>query len=194
MKKTLIIAIASISSVIAISQSKSWKLDKSHSSINFAVDHLLISETKGQFKDYTISTTATKPDFTDAQIDITIQAASINTEDESRDGHLKSADFFDVEKYPTITFKGKSFKKVKGNFYKLNGDLTMHGVTKPVTLDAQFKGIVKTPFGDTRAGVNVYGEIDRYAHGLKWNKAMETGGLAVGQKVRLAASVELIQQ
>ncbi len=192
MKQILITGLALMA--IKANAQTTWKLDKSHSSVNFAVDHLVISETKGAFKDYSITTTASKPDFTDAVIDLSINASSINTEDDARDGHLKGEDFFNVAKYPTITFKSKSFKKTKGQFYKLTGDLTMHGVTKTITLDAKFNGIIKSPFGDTRAGVMIYGEIDRYAFNLKYNKALEAGGVAVGQKVRLASSIELIKE
>ncbi len=195
MKKILMLTMMTAASVVSTqAQTQSWKLDKSHSSISFTVDHMVISETKGQFKNFTTDIKADKPDFSDAKVTINMDIASINTEDDARDGHLKGADFFDAAKYPSIVFVGKTFKKVKGNIYKLTGDLTMHGVTKTVTLDAKFNGIIKSPFGDTRTGVIVYGEIDRYAFGLKYNSLMEAGGMAIGQKVRIGASLELIKQ
>jgi polyisoprenoid-binding protein YceI len=193
--KKIIVSLATIvaMSIASQAQTQVWKLDKSHSSVNFAVDHMVISETKGQFKTIAAQVKADKPDFSDATVNLTLDINSINTEDDGRDGHLKGADFFDAAKYPSITFVSKSFKKVKGNIYKLTGDLTMHGVTKTVTLDAKFNGIIKSPFGDIRSGVMVYGEVDRYAYGLKYNSILEAGGKAIGQKVRIACSLELIK-
>lgn len=171
-----------------------WKLDKSHSSINFAIDHLIITETKGEFNDYIVSVKADKPDFTDAHFDMNIRVSSINTKDSDRDKHLISADFFDTEKYPEIVFKGKKFIKIKGNEYKVIGDLTMHGVTKSIMLNARFGGIIKDPWGGIRAGVNVWGEIDRYDFGLKYNSVLEAGGKSIGQVVRINCSIELIKE
>jgi polyisoprenoid-binding protein YceI len=194
MKQFITAIIISTATIAVQAQTQTWKLDKSHSSISFAVDHMVVSETKGQFKKFTTDIKADKADFSDAKVSIIMEVASINSEDDARDGHLKGEDFFDAAKFPNITFIGKSFKKVKGNIYKLTGDLTMHGITKTVTLDAKFNGIIKSPFGDTRTGVIVYGEIDRYAFGLKYNSIMEAGGMAIGQKVRIGASLELIKQ
>lgn len=170
-----------------------WKLDKSHSSVNFAIDHLVITETKGGFYDYDISVKADKPDFTDAVFDMSIMVNSINTNEPDRDKDLKSANFFDAEKYPKIIFKGKKFIKIKGSEYKVMGDLTMHGVTKSMMLNARFGGIVKDPWGGIRAGVSVWGEIDRYDFGLKYNSVMEAGGMSIGQMVRINCSIELIK-
>jgi polyisoprenoid-binding protein YceI len=193
MKKVITIFSLAMASIVAQAQTQVWKLDKSHSSINFVVDHMVISETKGQFKNFTIDVKADKADFTDAKATMNIDVNSINTEDEARDGHLKGADFFNTAKNPNITFVIKSFKQVTGKIYKLTGDFTMNGITKTITLDAKFNGIIKSPFGDTRSGLMVYGEIDRYAFGLKYNSAMEAGGLAIGQKIRIACSLELIK-
>ena len=181
-------------SVAAIAQNTNWKVDASHSSIGFSIDHLVVSETVGQFNDYTMTIQADKDDFTDARFEVNIQTASIDAKDEKRDGHLKSPDFFNVDKYPTITFKGNQFKKVKGNKYKVTGDLTMNGVTKEVTLDAQFGGTIKDPWGGTRAGLKLWGELDRYEYGLKYNSVLEAGGLTIGQEVRIECRVELIRQ
>ena len=193
--KKLVLQVATIIMIgsTAQAQTQVWKLDKSHSSVNFAVDHMVISETKGQFKTIAADVKADKPDFSDAKVTLTLGVNSINTEDDGRDAHLKGEDFFNAAKYPNITFVSKSFKKVKGNLYKLTGDFTMHGITKTVTLDAKFNGIIKSPFGDTRSGVTVYGEIDRYAYDLKYNSLLEMGGKAIGQKVRIACSLELIK-
>jgi polyisoprenoid-binding protein YceI len=192
--KKIILNLAIIASAFAATaQSTVWKVDRSHSGVGFTIDHMVVSETQGSFKTFSADVKSDKPDFSDASVVITIQVASINTDDEKRDEHLRGSDFFDAAKNPTIVFRSKSFKKVKGNIYKLTGDLTMNGITKTVTLDARFNGIVKSPWGDTRSGVKVYGEIDRYAFGLKYNSALEAGGLTLGQKVRLACSIELIK-
>lgn len=174
-------------------QAINWKLDQSHSSVAFAVDHLVISETKGEFTDYTLHVHADKPDFTDADFEMKINVNSINTRDAERDKHLKSDAFFDAEKFPQIIFKGKRMARVKGSQYRVLGDLTMHGVTKSVILSAKFGGIVKDPWGGVRTGVTVWGELDRYDFGLKYNSVLENGGLAIGQKVRIQCSIELIK-
>jgi len=195
MKKLSIALIAiMVLGLNSIAQNTQWKVDPSHSTIGFSIDHLVISETTGEFGKYDMEIASDKDDFTDATFNVTIAAASIDTEDEKRDGHLKSADFFDVEKYPTIEFKGKRFEKVGEGKYKVHGTMSMHGVTKEVTLDAKFNGIVKDPWGGTRAGLKVWGEIDRYDYGLKYNSVLEAGGLAVGQEVRIECRLELIKQ
>lgn len=179
---------------VCFAQSQTWDVDHSHSSVNFAVDHLVISETNGKFDTYTLDVKSDKPDFTDAKFTAVIQTKSINTADSKRDEHLRAKDFFDVQKNPTIVFEGKKFEKVKGSTYKVYGKLTLNGVTKDVVWDAKFNGIVKDPWGGTRAGLKVSTEIDRYEYGLKYNSVLESGGLAVGQEVRIAANFELIKK
>jgi len=169
-----------------------WNVDKSHSSVGFSIDHMVISTVYGQFNDFTAVVKADKPDFSDVSVTFTIQVNSIDTKDQKRDGHLQSADFFDAQKFPTITFVGKKFVKVNGNQYKLTGDLTMHGVTKTVTLDSKF-GVINDPYGNTRGAVQISGDLDRYEYDLKWNKAIEAGGVMVGQIVKLAINVELVK-
>lgn len=191
--RVLSMCIFALSAFFANAQSTAWNLDRSHSSINFEVDHMVVSETAGKFKDFTMNVKSDKADFTDAVFDITLKTESITTDDEKRDGHLKSADFFDANQFPYITFKGRKFKQIKGNQYSLTGDLTMHGVTKTMTLNAKFNGTVKDPYGNTRAGIKVTGEIDRYDFGLKYNSALEAGGLTIGQKVRINCNIELIK-
>ncbi|MCX6218087.1 YceI family protein [Spirosoma sp.] len=160
MKKVTMIAALLFSTVSAFAQN--WTLDKSHSSLNFTVTHMMLSEVDGKFQNFDVKMTSSKPDFTDAEIDLTADVSSINTNQEKRDGHLKSPDFFDAAKYPTLTFKSKSISKVSGNKYKLMGDLTMHGVTKPVTLDAVITGPVTNPQNKkTLAGFKVTGEVKR---------------------------------
>lgn len=175
-------------------QNTEWNLDKSHSTIGFAIDHLMISETTGKFEDYTLNVKSDNSDFTDAKFSFEAKVKSVNTNDAKRDEHLRSTDFFNADKYPTILFVGKKFQKVSGNKYIVVGELTMHGITKTVNLNAKFGGVVKDPWGGTRTGVSITGELDRYEFDLKYNAALEAGGLAIGQKVRLNISVELIKK
>ncbi|MES2567931.1 MAG: YceI family protein [Bacteroidota bacterium] len=180
---------------LAVKAQTNWNVDASHSKLGFAVTHMMVSETEGKFKIYEGKVTSEKADadFTNAKIDFSIDAASINTDDEKRDGHLKSPDFFDVAKYPTITFKSKSMKpgKIKGT-YILMGDLTMHGVTKPITLSAiGASKIVKDPYGMERYAFKVTGSLNRKDYGLSWNAALEAGGVAVSEDVRLDINIEI---
>ena len=160
MKKVTLFAALLFASVSAFAQN--WTLDKSHSNLAFTVTHMMLSEVDGKFQNFDVTMTSAKPDFTDAQIDLTADVSSIYTNQEKRDGHLKSPDFFDAAKYPKLEFKSKSISKVSGNKYKLIGDLTMHGVTKPVTLDAVITGPVTNPQSKkTLAGFKVSGEVKR---------------------------------
>ena len=172
-----------------------WNVDASHSKLGFAVTHMMVSETEGKFKIYEGQVASVKPDadFTGANINFSIDAASINTDDEKRDGHLKSPDFFDVAKYAKITFKSTSMKpgKIKGT-YILTGDLTMHGVTKSITLTAiGASKIVKDPYGMERYAFKVTGSLNRKDYGLTWNAALEAGGVAVSETVRLDINIEI---
>lgn len=195
MKQTFTTLVAVAAFTLAAKAQSNWNVDASHSKLGFAVTHMMVSETEGKFKVYEGKVTSVKPeaDFTDAKIEFSVDAASINTDDEKRDGHLKSPDFFDVEKYPKITFVSTSMKpgKVKGT-YTLVGNLTMHGVTKPVTLTAiGASKIVKDPYGMERYAFKVTGNINRKDFGLSWNAALEAGGVAVSENVRLDINVEI---
>ena len=168
---------------------QSWTLDKAHSSLNFSVTHMMLSEVDGKFQNFDVKMTSSKPDFTDAQIDLTADVNSIYTNQEKRDGHLKGADFFDAAKYPTLAFKSKSISKVSGNKYKLMGDLTMHGVTKPVTLDAVITGPVTNPQNKkTLAGFKVTGEVKRADFTLGTVPAA-----VVSDEIAIHASGELVK-
>lgn len=171
-----------------------WTLDKSHSSIGFSINHLMISETTGGFNDYTLNVKSDRADFQDVIFDVHIKTASIDTADAKRDEHLRSKDFFDSEKNPAITFQGKKFEKQRNGTYKVYGALTLNGVKKDVVFDGKFNGIVKDPWGGTRAGLRVSGDIDRYEYGLKYNSILESGGLAIGRTVQLVANIELIKK
>ena len=174
-------------------QDTAWKVDPSHSTLGFSIDHLVISETVGEFREYEMDIKADNEDFTDAVFSVSIQTASIDTENEDRDNHLRSEDFFNVAKNPVIHFAGKEFRKVSKEKYLVTGDLTINGVTKRLEFNAKFGGIVKDPWGGTRAGLKLWGEIDRYEYGLKYNSFLEAGGLSIGQIVRIECRLELIK-
>lgn len=160
MKKATLFAALLLTTAGAFAQN--WTLDKAHSKIAFTITHLMVSEVDGHFKKFDIKMTSEKPDFSDADIDFTAYINSVSTDEEKRDAHLQTADFFDAAKYPTLTFKSKSIKKVSGNNYKLMGDLTMHGITKPVTFDAIINGPITHPMNKkTIVGFKVSGQVKR---------------------------------
>ena len=150
-----------LASVITLS-AQNWSLDKAHAKLGFGATHLLVSSVEGNFKSFDAKITSSKSDFSDAIVDLSADINSINTDNDKRDEHLKSADFFDAAKYGTLTFKGKSLKPVSGKKYKLSGDLTMHGVTKPVVLDVVYNGTIEHPYTKKSvAGFKVSGTIKR---------------------------------
>ena len=170
-----------------------WKIEKSHSNINFAVAHLVVSEVTGKFKDFTGTVESAKEDFSDMKLDIAIKANSVDTDDPKRDGHLKSPDFFNAAIDSIVTFKSTKVERNGDGKYKVTGDLTMRGVTKQVVLDAQLRGKTKSPWGQTVAIFKSNTTINRTEWGLKWNKGLEAGGLLVGENVDLTFNVELVQ-
>lgn len=165
-----------------------WTIDQSHSKIGFNVTHMVVAEVDGSFKEFDGKVVSNAADFNGATIEFTAKTASVDTDNEKRDGHLKSDDFFNSEKYPDIKFKGKLVKE--GEKYTLKGDLTMRDVTKPVTLDVKYGGTVKA-WGGEKAGFKVTGKINRQDYGLKWSKTTEAGGLVVSDEVDIIAKVEL---
>jgi polyisoprenoid-binding protein YceI len=195
MKKLFITAAAAFLMGSSANAQVNWKLDASHSKVSFSVVHAMVAETEGRFKmfDGTVSSKSDM-DFTDANINFTVDASSINTEDEKRDGHLKSPDFFDVAKYPTLTFKSTSMKPTgKGKTsYEVEGELTMHGVTKKVKfLAIGASKTIKDPYGQTKNGFKVTGTISRKDFGLTWNAAIEAGGVMVSDEVNIVLNIEL---
>lgn len=169
-----------------------WSLDPTHSELTFKVKHLMISNVKGEFKKF--SAEVDGDDFTKSPISVTIDTTSISTNEEQRDGHLKSADFFDVEKYPTISFKSTSLHQVDDDDYTLKGILTIKGISKEVELDVEFGGVNKDPWGNQKAGFAVSGKINRKDFGLNWNAALETGGVLVSEEVKISAEVQFVKQ
>lgn len=194
MKKTImILAIAMALTVTAFAQTTRWTFDRSHSNIKFNVQHMLISEVTGYFKDYEGKVETQGDDFENAKIEFSASVASINTDNEKRDAHLKGDDFFNADKFPLMSFKSKSFTKAGEGKYKLVGDLTIRDVTKQVELDVTSGGIAKA-WGMTKAGFRIKGVINRFDYGLKWNALTEAGGWVVGPNVEIDCNVELDKQ
>lgn len=194
MKKSFIAIASLLVGTAAMAQSSTWKSDNSHSNVKFTVTHLLVSEVDGVFKVYNGTVVSTNPDFSDAKIDFSVDVASINTDNENRDKHLKSDDFFNAEKFPQMKFVSTSFKKVSDKKYVLEGDLTIRDVTKKVKFDVTYGGTVKDPWGNTKAGFKAKGTINRFDYNLKWNTLTEAGGAVVGKDVDVVINLELAQQ
>lgn len=171
-----------------------WTLDPTHSELLFKVRHMMITNVKGEFRKFNATILSDGQDFTKSSIEVTIDAASVFTNEDQRDGHLKSADFFDVENYPVLSFQGKSLRKVDDDEYKLKGVLTIKGVSKEVELDVEFGGINKDPWGNEKAGFSIEGKINRKDFGLNWNAALETGGVLVSEEVKISAEVQFVKQ
>lgn len=183
-----------VSSAFAQQQKYNWRLDPTHSKVQFTVSHMVISEVTGSFRKFDAIVASNKDDLSDANIEFAIDVNSIDTDNQNRDNHLKSDDFFNAAKFPKIHFKGKSLKKLSNNKYKLYGDFTIRDVTKPITLDVVYGGTVKDMSGNTRSGFKVSGTINRFDYNLKWNKLLESGGGAVvGKDVNLICNVEFIK-
>ena len=187
-KATLLLAAAMLS---ASTYAQTWNLDKSHAKLGFSITHLMVNDVDGSFKDFDASVQSAKPDFSDATFMLTAQTASINTENEKRDGHLRSADFFDAEKNPTVTFKSRKLKSTGKNSYKVLGDLTMHGITKPVTLDVSFRGPAMHPMLKKQfAGFKATGKIKRSDFNLG---TASFGESMLSDEVVITANGEFVQ-
>jgi polyisoprenoid-binding protein YceI len=165
-----------------------WSIDKAHSKIGFSIPHMAISEVEGNFRDFEASVISKAADFNGAEVTFTAKTASIDTDNERRDNHLKSPDFFDAEKHPEVSFKGNLVKQ--GGKYKLKGNLTMHGVTKPVEFDVTYGGTMNTGKGE-KAGFKIAGKINRQDYGLTWANKTPSGELVVGDQVDIIGKIEL---
>jgi polyisoprenoid-binding protein YceI len=171
-----------------------WRIDPAHSEIQFKVRHLMITTVTGYFRKFDLLVETEDEDFTKAKkIEFTADASSIDTNSEQRDTHLRSADFFDVEKFGEIRFTGKALER-SGDSYKLTGDLVIRGVSKAITVDVSFGGIVVDPYGQTKAGFEVTGRINRKDFGLVWNAMTEAGQVVVSDEIRLLCEIQLIRQ
>ncbi len=170
-----------------------WDIDVGHSAIHFWVRHLVISKVHGRFAKWTGTIELDPQDLTRSSVDVRIDASSINTQVADRDTHLRSPDFLDVAKYPELAFRSKQIAK-DGGGYRVVGDLTLHGVTREVTLEAEFGGTAKDPWGNERAAFSAKTALDRRDYGLTWNAALEAGGVLVGEKVEISIELEAVKK
>jgi len=194
MKINQFLGIAILLSLSTLTAQTKWKVDKAHSKIEFEVSHMVISSVTGYFRNYNMDIETDNPDFENAKINFSADINSIDTENKKRDNHLKSRAFFNAKKFPKLTFIGKSFTKVEGRKYKLVGDMTIHGITKELSLNVKFNGTIADPWGNTRAAFVITGELNRFDFQLKWNKLLEAGGAIVGKTVELTCKIELIKE
>jgi polyisoprenoid-binding protein YceI len=171
-----------------------YKIDPTHSEITFKVKHLMITNVTGKFTKFDATMQSDREDFTVAVVIFEADVNSLTTHNEQRDGHLKSNDFFNAEKYAKITFKSTSLRKESDEDYKLFGNLTIRGITKPIELKVTHSGNINDPWGNERAGFEIEGRIDRLEYGLKWNVLTDTGGMVAGKDVKLIMNVEMIKQ
>lgn len=169
-----------------------WVMDPTHSELTFKVKHMMISNVKGEFKNFTVEVDG--DDILKSQIKVTVDAASINTNNGDRDNHLKSADFFDADNHKQLIFKSTGIKKIDDREYELKGDLTIKGNTKEATLLLEYGGSNKDPWGNEKSGLSIEGKINRQNWGLNWNTALETGGVLVSEEVKIAAEVQFVKQ
>ncbi len=174
---------------------KKWVVDPTHSEIQFKVKHLMITNVTGSFNIFTVDAQTEDEDFTNAKISFTAEAASVSTGNEQRDGHLKSTDFFDAEKFPQLKFTATKYESVDNDgSYELYGNLTIKDITKPIKLAVEFGGVVKDPYGNTKAGFTINGKINRKDYGLTWSAVTEAGGVVVSDEVRINCEIQLIEQ
>jgi polyisoprenoid-binding protein YceI len=171
-----------------------WNIDVSHSSVAFRVKHLMISNVRGDFGEFSGQILFDGKDYSTLKADVTIQAASINTREAKRDEHLRSDDFFDTATHPTITFKSKQVKGVDDRRFSLVGDLTMRGVTKEVVLDVEATPVIKGMRGETRVGASATTRINRQDYGVKYNRVLDTGGVVVGNEIQITIDLELVRE
>lgn len=170
-----------------------FALDPAHTHVGFCVRHMMISKVRGRFSAFN-GTLSVGDDIDEASVEVEIDLSSVDTKDPQRDAHLRSPDFFDVANYPTMTFRSTKVTSIDGDSFRLDGELTVHGVTRPVALDLVFDGVGTDPYGGQRLGFSATGEIDREAFGLTWNQTLETGGVLVGKRVRIDIEAELVRQ
>ena len=168
-------------------------LDKSHTEVGFIARHLMVSKVRGRFTDFE-GTIVVADDPSESSVEVIIQAASINTNDENRDKHVRTNDFLSVDEFPALTFRSTKVELSSGGDWKLNGDLTVRGVTRPIVLDVQFEGVIQDPWGNQRLGFTASGEIDRNDFGVSFNAVLETGGFVVSPKVKLEIEAEAVRQ
>ena len=190
MKYAIIVLLSVVLCTSALTSQTVWKSDKSHSRVNFSISHMVIAEVTGRFTDFDATLTATKDDFSDARIDAVIKTGSINTDNENRDNHLRSDDFFNAEKFPDITFKSTKVESDGTGGFTITGSLTIRDVTKSVALQTRFNGTVKDNRGNLKAGFKATATIDRFNYGVKWDKTLDSGGLIAGRNADITLLFE----
>jgi polyisoprenoid-binding protein YceI len=189
------LAVGGVFTSAGAARASTWDIDPAHSSVGFSIRHMMVSTVKGQFAKVKGALNLDEKDVTKSSIEVTIDVASVDTHEPKRDGHLQSPDFFDVAKYPTATFKSTKVQKAGSGKLKVTGDLTLHGVTKPVVLEVEGPtAAYKTPFGTTVRGVHATGKINRKDFGIGWNKVLDNGGVLVGDEVALDIGTELSEK
>lgn len=170
-----------------------WQIDPTHSEVGFSVKHLMISTVRGRFSGVKGSVFLDSEDISRSSVEVEIDATTIDTREEKRDGHLRSPDFFDVEKFPKITFRSRRIEPLGGDRYRVTGDLTIRDVTREVVLEATDEGRGRDPWGGERAGFTAAGKIDRREFGLTWNQALETGGVLVSNDIKLSIEAQAVK-
>jgi polyisoprenoid-binding protein YceI len=168
-----------------------WSVDPAHSSVEFRVKHMMISTVRGHFAEFE-GTIEAASDYHDSSVRGTVKTASVDTNEPRRDAHLRSADFFDSESHPAISFESTAIEHVHGGDYRVTGNLELHGETRPVTFDVTVHGVMQDPQGNDRVGLEVRGTISRGEFGLRWQQALETGGVVVGDEVRISADISAV--
>lgn len=171
-----------------------WSLDPVHSELGFKIKHLMITNVSGNFTSFNVSATTPTGDFGDANIKAEVEVSSINTNNAQRDEHLRNADFFEVEKFPAISFQSTSIQKVDEETYHITGDLTIKETTRPVKITAEYSGITKDPWGNTKAGFSISGKINRKDFGVNYNAALETGGVMLGEELKINGEIQLVKE
>ncbi|MEI6312776.1 MAG: YceI family protein [Bacteroidota bacterium] len=171
-----------------------WALDPTHSEVGFKVKHMMFTNVSGKFKDIQVQVENEDDDFATSKIEFSTDIHSIDTNNSDRDNHLKSADFFDADKFAKMTFTSGKLEHVKDNSYKLHGDLTIKETTKPIALDVEYSGMMKDPWGNTKTAFSIEGKINRKDFGLTWNAPIEAGGVLVGEDVKLISEIQLVKQ
>lgn len=196
MKKTLLSA--ALAAVLALGSlpllAESWTVDASHSTVGFSVRHMMVANVRGTFGKLAAAVDGSPADPASAKVSATIEVASVDTRDAKRDDHLRSADFFDATKFPQMTFKSTKVEKAGPSKAKLTGDFTLRGVTKPVVLDVEYTEPIKNPWGKTVVGASATGKINRKDFGVNWSKALDGGGLVVGDEVTIQLDLEFVKQ
>jgi len=171
-----------------------WALDPTHSEVGFKVKHMMFTNVSGKFNSYNVEISNEDDDFSSSDISFSADISSIDTNNTDRDNHLKSGDFFDAEQFPNMTFKSTSIEKKSDSDYVIHGDLTIKDVTKSVAINAEYSGLMTDPWGNTKAGLSLETKINRKEFGLTWNAALETGGVLVGEEVKIFAEIQVVKQ